>query len=57
MYKTFRKIINVVIRMFNDENDPLKHCEVYKQIHCSHIDGYLCNMKTCSILKDFKERK
>lgn len=57
MYKTFRKIINVVARMFNDKNDPIKQCEVYKQIHCSHVDGYLCDMKTCSILKDFKERK
>ena len=22
---------------------------------CVHVDGYLCDMKTCNILKDYKE--
>ena len=27
--------------------DLIKHCETYKQIGCSHVDGVLCNLKTC----------
>jgi hypothetical protein len=35
-------------------NDPVKHCSVYKEIGCSHVDGYLCDYPDCSILKDYK---
>lgn len=34
-------------------SDPCKSCEVYKQIGCSHVDGYLCDFPSCSILEDF----
>lgn len=30
--------------------DPTKHCTVHKEIGCAHVDGYLCEMKTCDIL-------
>ena len=34
--------------------DPIKSCEVYKDNangSCTHADGYLCDMGTCSIRK------
>lgn len=34
-------------------NDPVKSCAVYKLLGCSHVDGMLCEMETCTILKDF----
>lgn len=35
-------------------NDPVKHCEVYKSIGCSHVDGFLCDMDTCDIRQKFR---
>jgi len=29
--------------------DPVYHCEVYKEIGCVHIDGYLCDLETCTM--------
>ena len=40
------------------KNDPVRHCPAYKDLEngsCVHVDGYLCDMKTCNILKDYKE--
>ena len=34
--------------------DPVRHCEVYKEIGCSHVDGYLCNMSDCSIRRGYR---
>ena len=36
------------------ENDPAYHCLVYREIGCAHVDGYLCDMETCDILRDYK---
>ncbi len=38
----------------NRHLDPVYSCDFYKTKGCSHVDGFLCDMKTCSILKDFK---
>lgn len=29
--------------------DPVKHCAVYKTVGCAHVDGMLCNVRTCNI--------
>jgi hypothetical protein len=29
--------------------DPVKHCLVYKQDGCCHVDGFLCDYNTCDI--------
>tara|TARA_R110000787_G_scaffold62470_3_gene141262 strand:+ start:1337 stop:1516 length:180 start_codon:yes stop_codon:yes gene_type:complete len=42
-------------KITDKENDPVRSCDVYKKIGCSHVDGYLCDMKTCDILKDYKK--
>lgn len=31
------------------KNDPVRHCNVYKTVGCAHVDGMLCNMKTCDV--------
>jgi hypothetical protein len=35
-------------------NDPVKGCDVYKNIGCAHVDGFLCDYPNCSILKEYK---
>lgn len=37
--------------------DPVKHCPVYREIGCSHVDGFLCDMRDCQILRDYLEGK
>ena len=37
--------------------DPVKHCEVHKEIGCTHVDGYLCDMETCDIRQKFLQKK
>jgi hypothetical protein len=31
------------------KDDPIRHCNVYKSFGCAHVDGMLCNMKTCDV--------
>jgi hypothetical protein len=40
-----------------DINDPVKVCGVYKEKKCAHVDGFLCNVNTCSILKKYMAGK
>lgn len=40
------------------ETDPVYNCDVYldkENGSCSHVDGYLCDMETCQILKDYRD--
>jgi hypothetical protein len=37
------------------ENDPIYNCQVYNTVGCSHVDGLLCDMETCNILKEHRE--
>lgn len=30
--------------------DPVKHCRVYKEDGCCHVDGLLCDFPKCDIL-------
>ena len=34
-------------------SDPVRYCEVYRDIGCTHVDGYLCDMETCDIRRKF----
>ena len=38
-------------------NDPLYHCELYKQIGCVHLDGMMCDLNNCYDLEDYKAEK
>lgn len=56
----FDKIPSVIRKIkifFNDPNDPVKNCIVHKTEGCAHVDGFLCDMKTCDILKIHKLNK
>lgn len=46
---SIRDYVKGLIEIFNDPSDPVKHCQVYKTVGCTHVDGMLCNMKTCKI--------
>lgn len=35
--------------------DPVKECPLYRNRGCSHVDGYLCDMKTCTELAKYRE--
>lgn len=37
--------------------DPLKHCEVYKQHGCAHVDGPLCDVETCTMVVENENQK
>lgn len=48
-------ILELILNLFNfNSNDPVKSCKVYKRHGCSHIDGYLCNIKNCNILEKYE---
>ncbi len=34
-------------------SDPVKVCEVYNQIGCTHVDGYHCDPDDCDIRKKY----
>ena len=38
-------------------NDPVEHCDVYKEDGCAHVDGYLCDFETCDIRLEWAEKK
>jgi hypothetical protein len=35
--------------------DPRKHCDVLKKEGCVHVDGFLCHVDSCDILKSYKK--
>jgi hypothetical protein len=41
------KIIELLFH--GSKDDPVRHCKVYKTVGCAHVDGMLCNMKTCDV--------
>lgn len=48
----FKRILKKIV---DKMNDPVLSCSVYKEIGCCHVDGYLCDMKTCPTLKEYKK--
>ena len=49
-----KKIIKY-IKEFKFSKDPLRYCDVYKINRCCHVDGFLCDVDTCSTLKEYKK--
>lgn len=56
----FKYIANK-IKVLHEERDlnPVLNCKVYRNCGCSHVDGPLCNLKTCavSVTKTFTPTK
>lgn len=38
-------------------NDPCRGCAVYKEVGCTHVDSYLCDYPSCSMLAEYLENK
>jgi len=36
-------------------DDPVTQCQCYVEQGCSHVDGMHCEMKSCTILKDYRK--
>lgn len=36
--------------------DPVKHCSVYKEVSCSHVDGILCDFETCDMRLKYENK-
>ena len=49
--KFWNWVRNVIIAM----DDPVRHCKAYKDMGCAHVDGMHCDMRTCDILKGYKD--
>ena len=51
--------VNRIIQELTErlQKDPVRHCDVYKEQGCSHVDGFLCDMETCDILQKWKDEK
>jgi len=35
--------------------DPVKHCDLYKNEGCAHVDGFLCDYETCEMRLEYME--
>jgi hypothetical protein len=38
-------------------SDPVRHCPVYKEQGCAHVDGLLCNFPDCPVFRGFMDRR
>lgn len=43
----FLGLFSFIDNMDNQNPDPVKHCQVYRTIGCTHVDGPLCDVTTC----------
>jgi hypothetical protein len=51
----FKYLKDFWARITDRSNDPVYSCDVHKSKEgCSHVDGFLCDMATCDILKKHK---
>ena len=55
-------MITIIKTLWNDYKklsltDPVKSCNLYRNEGCSHVDGFLCNMETCSCKKRYDEEE
>lgn len=38
-------------------NDPCKSCSLYKEIGCTHVDGFMCDFPSCEMLVEYERLK
>ena len=55
--KAVKKLFSNLLFAILTKNDPVFHCDVYKEKGCSHVDGFLCDFETCSMRLDYKKEK
>jgi hypothetical protein len=54
-FKNIRKFFTEWKNIY--KNDPIKKCDLYKNIGCSHVDGYLCDFPNCTMNKEYLVEK
>lgn len=54
----YQKIKNKLLQLLGHFTvpDPVKECEVYMDQGCSHVDGFICDLSSCPIRKEYNER-
>ena len=50
-------LIYFIVQCSIRQDDPVYSCAIYEKFGCSHVDGMLCDMKTCSTLEQYKARE
>lgn len=53
--KIINKIKSWLISLSDD--DPVQHCELYRDKGCSHVDGILCNYPHCILNDEYIKEK
>ena len=38
-------------------SDPVRHCPVYREQGCAHVDGLLCNFPDCPVFRGFMDSR
>ena len=38
-------------------SDPVRHCPVYREQGCAHVDGLLCNFPDCPVFRGIMDRR
>lgn len=51
IFLTIVAFLSLVFWFGSLSNDPVKHCPVYKEKGCCHVDGIECKYPECSILQ------
>ena len=57
--KSMKRMINKLKRLYFKikNSDPVIKCDYYKEVGCSFVDGFGCDIKTCSTNRIYKESK
>lgn len=53
--KLYRKIINWLEHLTDD--DPVQHCELYRDKGCAYVDGMLCDFPYCRLNEEYIKSK
>lgn len=53
--KWYKKLLNWLEHLTDE--DPVQHCELYRDKGCSHVDGPLCDYPHCIMNDEYIKRK
>lgn len=47
--------MNILKNLLDKLRDPVLSCKQFKEVGCSHVDGFLCDFPNCSIQKNYEK--
>ena len=50
------KLFDRIKKLFGIKPDPTKSCGYHLQNGCAHVDGFDCDMESCSILRRYEQK-